>query len=277
MPVDFSHTGTQMNVSIQGQLYRPLAYRPPDWIKWQLQNNPQNGTPEVYSLYGRTAAGLPRLMCWPTDNSTLVLNAYVRKAPELIDAPLQPHGTVTATAGLPNGTYSYKTTFVTASGESEGGDVSTNVVTGGLFQISVAQIRTWWGRTVTSRKLYRTVASGTQHKLVATISDNTTTTYIDNTQDASLGVDIPTWATAVTGTETFPDAFHESALYDGLVYLLASGQGDGRDVKFDAKWERSVARLWEETQQGQNEVHAFPAFPGFSSGHPVWGRWSPPR
>lgn len=43
----------------------------------------------------------------------------------------------------------------------------------------------------TQRKLYRTAVGGSAFKLVATINDNTTTTYADNTSDASLGADIP--------------------------------------------------------------------------------------
>lgn len=40
---------------------------------------------------------------------------------------------------------------------------------------------------VTSRKLYRTVANGSVFKLLATIANNTGTTYADSTPDASLG------------------------------------------------------------------------------------------
>jgi hypothetical protein len=45
---------------------------------------------------------------------------------------------------------------------------------------------------VTSRKVYRTAAGGSQLKLLATIANNTATTYTDTTADASLGVNIPT-------------------------------------------------------------------------------------
>lgn len=43
----------------------------------------------------------------------------------------------------------------------------------------------------TARKLYRTVAGGTQLKLVTTLADNVTTTYTDSTPDASLGANAP--------------------------------------------------------------------------------------
>jgi hypothetical protein len=46
--------------------------------------------------------------------------------------------------------------------------------------------------TVTGRKLYRTAANAPQLKLLATIADNTTTTYLDVLSDASLGANAPT-------------------------------------------------------------------------------------
>lgn len=50
----------------------------------------------------------------------------------------------------------------------------------------------------TGRKIYRTVAAGSQLKLVGTIADNTTTSYTDHTTDASLGANVPTSSTAGT-------------------------------------------------------------------------------
>jgi uncharacterized phiE125 gp8 family phage protein len=48
------------------------------------------------------------------------------------------------------------------------------------------------GASVTARKLYRTAAGGSTYLLLATIADNTTTTYTDNIADASLGAGAPT-------------------------------------------------------------------------------------
>jgi hypothetical protein len=63
----------------------------------------------------------------------------------------------------------------------------------------------------TQRRLYRTVASGTDLKLLTTISDNTTLTYTDNIADGSLGASIPatnnalpkTYALAVAGERLY--------------------------------------------------------------------------
>jgi len=43
---------------------------------------------------------------------------------------------------------------------------------------------------VTARRIYRTVSGGTAYYLVATINDNTTTTFVDNIRDAVLGTDM---------------------------------------------------------------------------------------
>ena len=46
--------------------------------------------------------------------------------------------------------------------------------------------------TVTSRKIYRSAAGQTALKLIATLANNTTTTYLDVAPDSSLGVAAPT-------------------------------------------------------------------------------------
>lgn len=93
-----------------------------------------------------------------------------------------------------DGTHSYKITFVDADGETEGGATS-NVVTvadkSTDGKVSLTSIPTGSG-SVTSRKIYRTIAGDTgNYKLVATLADNVTTIYTDNTADAGLGADIP--------------------------------------------------------------------------------------
>jgi hypothetical protein len=274
MPLDFADMGTQGQIYVSGVLYRALVYRPPDWMKFQIQNNVQTGQPWAYSLYSQESIGTPKILCWPQDGSTILLKAYDKKTPELIDHPLSPNVAVGAVGAL-TGAYSYKVTFVTASGETEGGFVSANV-SPVAQKIEVSDIPTWWGRTVTSRKLYRTAAGGLQHKLVATIADNLTTTYSDNNLDGTLGVNVPLPDAAVSGLEVFPSEFHESALYEGMEFLMARSQGDNRDLRFSAEWDRQVQRLWEETQQGQGDLKAFPPFPGGMSGHPVWSRFGVP-
>ena len=82
------------------------------------------------------------------------------------------------------------TTYVdTTANASLGADApSSNTATANQVDLTAIPIG---GATVTQRKIYRTVAAGSTLKLLATVADNTTTTYADSTADASLGADAP--------------------------------------------------------------------------------------
>lgn len=92
-----------------------------------------------------------------------------------------------------NGVHRYRCTFVTAGGETDGGDISSPVTVAdksvnGKVSLSAIPVGS---SLVTSRKIYRTAAGGSIYYLLATIADNTTTTYTDNIADASLGAQVP--------------------------------------------------------------------------------------
>lgn len=94
-----------------------------------------------------------------------------------------------------SGGYRYKVVFVNAAlVESDVGPAtSTFVVSSSSGQLQLTSIPvapTSWG--VSSRRIYRTVASGSTFLRLTTISDNTTTTYSDNTPDSGLGAAAPT-------------------------------------------------------------------------------------
>ncbi|MBA3853337.1 MAG: hypothetical protein C0503_02920 [Gemmatimonas sp.] len=98
-----------------------------------------------------------------------------------------------AAGSLSAGAYRYRLTFVTADGETDGGQISsvatvTNPAVNG--QIRLTQIPLG-GAEVTARRIYRTMAGGSSYLLVATIADNATTAYTDTIADAALGVGIP--------------------------------------------------------------------------------------
>jgi hypothetical protein len=283
LPSNFSHMGTQGRVYLSGGA-QEITYQPPEVVNALIYSSPQSGTPRVYTFSSRTSAGFTKILCYPTDSSTLLLRDYVRKTPELIDAPLAPTPTVTVTSGNPTGTYTYVVTNVTADGETEGGQVSASLVTGGAFKVSVLIPKSEHLHTLTARSLYRTATLGYQHKLVASIVVATAPahldyTYLDNIADGSLGANCPLPSAAVSGIESIPTEFHESAIFDGLVFLLAASQDDGRTPALSADWDRSVRRLWEEVQPGQNQIFASPAFPNSNraGGHPVWSYWQVPR
>lgn len=94
--------------------------------------------------------------------------------------------------GALSGTYQWKISYVNS--QVVQGDVGTAtatlVISGG--QVQLTDIPT--GPTshgVDARRVYRTEDGGSTYKRVGTISDNSTTTYIDNVADASLGVAAP--------------------------------------------------------------------------------------
>jgi uncharacterized phiE125 gp8 family phage protein len=107
-------------------------------------------------------------------------------------------GAVTVALGsgagnVDNGAHRYAVTFVTSSGETQAGDISAAVTVADKTvngKVSLSGIPLG-GSLVTSRKLYRTTAGGSTYLLLATIADNTTTTYTDNIADASLGAEAP--------------------------------------------------------------------------------------
>lgn len=98
-----------------------------------------------------------------------------------------------APGNVDNGDHRYRVTFVTADGETDGGVISGIVTVAdkavnGKVLVSAIPLG---GSAVTARKLYRTTAGGTAYFLLATVADNTTTTYTDNIADASLGAGAP--------------------------------------------------------------------------------------
>lgn len=111
---------------------------------------------------------------------------------------------------LSNGVYRYKVTFVTADGEtlsstpSDAITVTDNSTDG---QVSLTSIPLGGG-AVTSRKLYRTAVGGGTYLLLATLSNNTATTYTDNIADGSLGAGEPS-----TNTTDDPEIY-------GLIQLV---------------------------------------------------------
>lgn len=111
-----------------------------------------------------------------------------------------PPSAVTAALAAPaapgnvnTGVHRYLATFVTVDGETQAGTASSAVTVADSAvngQVSLTGIPLG-GANVTSRKLYRTQAGGSVYYLLATIADNTTTTYTDNIADVSLGAEAP--------------------------------------------------------------------------------------
>ena len=93
-----------------------------------------------------------------------------------------------------DGDHYYKVTYVTLEGETEAGTASAVLTVADKStngQVSLTAIPTSSDSRVTARKVYRTKAGASTYYLLTTISDNSTTTYTDNTADASLGAEAP--------------------------------------------------------------------------------------
>lgn len=159
---------------------------------------------KIYRTVVGGASGAEKLMTSIGDNTTTSFvdtipdGSLGATIPATNTAAIPAPGAASAAAGAagnPNGAYKYQVTFVNAGGETTGGVEFTITVTN--TQVSLTNIPLGPSGT-TSRKVYRTAAAGASgsEKLVATIADNTTTSYTDNIADASLGAAIPTSNTA---------------------------------------------------------------------------------
>jgi len=147
------------------------------------------------------------LVAAPAVEPITVLEAKRHLRLDTSDGEPAPAAPTVALAGVgagnvDNGAHRYLVTFVTADGETDAGVLSAVVTvadktTNGKTQVSAIPVG---GAAVTARKLYRTVAGGAVALFLATIADNTTTTYLDNTADSALGVQAPTTNTTVDPT-----------------------------------------------------------------------------
>ena len=120
----------------------------------------------------------------PFDLSTRVLN---------IDGPGASVPTLASGgAGVLSGEYRYRVTFAIRNGttvltESPYGDLA-GPITVSDEQVDLSNIPTSMTTGVNARNIYRTTNGGADLFLLATIADNTTTTYADNTSDYDLAL-----------------------------------------------------------------------------------------
>jgi hypothetical protein len=104
-----------------------------------------------------------------------------------LEAPATAPTLAAGAAGALTGSYAAKISFETADGlESNLSPVSDSVVLSSE-QLEYTDIPVSTDSRVTKRNIYRTSADGARYWYVATIEDNTTTTYTDNLEDKDLG------------------------------------------------------------------------------------------
>ena len=132
-------------------------------------------------------------------------------------------------AGVLNGTYSYKVTFVNDFGETTAGTASANI-SPSSEKVDLSVIPTG-GTTepyaVRQRKIYRTEAGGATYKLLTTINDNTTTTYTDNTADGSLG----TTPQTINRCSTIPRG-NDAAIFQGRLFVANNWDTNSNGANF---------------------------------------------
>ena len=92
-----------------------------------------------------------------------------------------------------------------------------NTATASRVQLSAIPLG---AATVTGRKIYRTAANANQLKFLATLADNTTTTFLDQYADAVLGANAPT---ADTSALKQPDGM----VVAGAKTIIVAGAGLG--------------------------------------------------
>ncbi len=145
-------------------------------------------------------------------------------------------GSLAGGSNLGIGTYKYGVTFLSQGGETPISPLVSVTTTSGNQQVnlasiplgppapSVPQIAT---NTVIGRNLYRTQNNGTSLTLLATIPDNTTTTYSDSIADALIVNNPAPPAYNTSGVMYWPpferDFSEYSNLFDSTISLAAGG------------------------------------------------------
>lgn len=163
--------------------------------KTMIRNRYQKGTTDTRfeAFLGDSINRVMEKIClyqnWWFLQKTATLNTVAGQFEYRVGCP-DPATSCTAadsgTPGNPSGSYQYLITYVNSFGESEPSPRSPAVAVT-TNQISLTAIPTADAAAiVTARRIYRNQDGGTVWYLVATLSDNTTTTYTDNVADASL-------------------------------------------------------------------------------------------
>lgn len=184
----------------------------------------------VYRTKANNSSGNYHLEATINDNTTTTLHSY--KADSALGAGYTWVDT-TRTGKLSQGSYWWTVTFVTAQGETEAWQGVNLQAT--LDSAQLTNVPTSPDGRVTARKIYRTTVNGdgSTYKLEATISDNTTTTYLSQKGDGQLGAAVPWVNTTGTGklqsganywwTVRFVTASGESSVGPGATVLMPAG------------------------------------------------------
>ncbi len=140
-----------------------------------------------------------------------------------------------AGTALGTGSYLYALTYLTPGGETTPSPLLNIVTTSGNQQVNLGNIPLGGPTTslpgvavnsVTGRNLYRTQVNGTQLYLLATLGDNTSTSYSDSSTDSQLAGSPVVPVINTSGVMFWPPFEREFAEYSNLFdssYALAAG------------------------------------------------------
>lgn len=167
---------------------------------------------------------------------------------ERIIYPLQAYGSAfappTSTVSLSTspgtnlgiGTYQYAITLLTQGGETTLSPTATITTTANNQAVTLSAIPIGTSltnlpasatNTVIGRNIYRTLAGGTTFYLLATLQDNSSTTYSDTTPDNTLAARPPAPTVNTSGVMLWPpyerDFAEYSNLFDSSAALAAGG------------------------------------------------------
>lgn len=226
LPIDFLELGKEGRVySESGAEIEETQWNVVSSAREQQVSSPEPG---IFALAGLEYSTDKLQLQLPTASTQNVVVYYERKPLVLVDMDKP---TVALIGGGITGTFYYKTTYVTANGESEGSRVSDAVVAAG----SAMTVTVGLGPTgTTSRKVYRTLTtpSGTPtiFRLVATIADNTTLTTTESVSDVTLAGNalLTTRNSTEYGLERIPVAYHYRVLIPGVRWRVLDDIPDSR-------------------------------------------------
>lgn len=119
---------------------------------------------------------------------------------------------------LTTGEYIYAVSFITSIGETNVSDTVTGNATGSTASCTLTNIPVSGDIQVTGRKIYRTAVGATTLKYLATISNNSETSYVDGAADASL----PTTGPIVLATSDQTIGTYGTTYFNGRVSCNAS-------------------------------------------------------